>query len=237
MPRDDARDRPVGTGALPGAVPPGLRPLAADGERLPHRPARRRGRRGRRLVPPQRLQPRRPGGASATLVRSPRPASVRPARRGGTGGRRPGRGGDASGAASEGSRVPAPFRLARPALGPRPGGLRPHRPGGPGPRRRPRLRLRRPHPAARATLLVRVPRARRLGPARRGDGLPVRRRPGRPGRRRRRLGRPRLQRRVVSQPGQASRGGLRAHPLRREGRRRRTTSWSPTSTATTVRTS
>ena len=106
-----------------------------------------------------------PGGAPATLVRSPRPAPVRPARRGGTGGRRPGRGGDASGAASEGSRVPAPFRLARPALGPRPGGLRPHRPGGPGPRRRPRLRLRRPHPAARATLLVRVPRARRLGPA------------------------------------------------------------------------
>ena len=93
------------------------------------------------------------------------PAPVRPARRGGTGGRRPGRGGDASGAASEGSRVPAPFRLARPALGPRPGGLRPHRPGGPGPRRRPRLRLRRPHPAARAALLVRVPRARRLGPA------------------------------------------------------------------------
>ena len=158
-------DRPVGPGALPGAVPPGLRPLAADGERLPHRPARRRGRRGRRVVPPQRLQPRGPGGASATLVRPPRPAPVRPARRGGAGGRRPGRGGDASGAASEGSRVPAPFRLARPALGPRPGGLRPHRPGGPGPRRRPRLRLRRPHPAARATLLVRVPRARRLGPA------------------------------------------------------------------------
>lgn len=29
--RNDARDRPAGTGALPGAVPPGLRPLAADG--------------------------------------------------------------------------------------------------------------------------------------------------------------------------------------------------------------
>ena len=40
VPRDDASDRPVGSGALPGAVPPGLRPLAADGERLPHRPAR-----------------------------------------------------------------------------------------------------------------------------------------------------------------------------------------------------
>ena len=237
VPRDDASDRPVGSGALPGAVPPGLRPLAAEGERLPRRPARRRGRRGCRVVLPQRLQPRSPGGTPATLVRSPRPAPVRPARRAGTGGRRPGRGGDASCAGLARISSSAPFRLARPALGPRPGGLRPHRPGGPGPRRRPRLRLRRPHPAARATLLVRVPRARRLGPPRRGDGLPVRRRPGRPGRRRRRLGRPRLQRRVVPQPGQAPRGCLRAHPLRREGRGRRTTSWSPTSTATTVRTS
>ena len=85
VPRDDAEDdRPVGTGALPGAVPPGLRPLAADGERLPHRPARRRGRRGRRVVPPQRLQPRQPGGASATLVRSSRPTVVRPVGQGRT---------------------------------------------------------------------------------------------------------------------------------------------------------
>ena len=170
-----------------------------------------------------------PRRTSAALVRPPRPAALRPARRGGAGGRRPGRGGDAS--ATSRTSVPSPFRLARPPLY-EARALRPDGPGGPGPRRRPRLRLRWLYPRPTA-LLVEYRGPDDGSGMTSGLTIPTSAWPSWTSTAT--AGSTRLQRRVVSQPGKPREAAFERipsprrprstrHPGRRRRRRRRRTS-------------